>query len=730
MNNPKFDIASFPAEAWVTCLAHVARHYGIPFSAQGALTAAAWAGDRPEDEKLRLVARNLGLRVKTASAAGFALHADRLPLVARTDEGKLVVLVSMSTDGRLGVLLEDETDETILDAAVLLPRIRDFIIPRPLRTLVDARVDDYIAPYREGWLRRFAFPDLRPYAHVMLASATANVLGLTGIIFSKQVYDRVVPAESFSTLYVLFIGVMLALAFDFIMRATRTSIVDILGKRADMRLSDHVFGHALRVKNTAKPKSTGSFIAQLRDLDTLRESMTSSTVAVISDLPFLVLFLGFFWYIGGSLVIVPAVALLLMVLPGILAQKRLHRYVNEGMREGSMRNAMLIEAVQGLDDIKMMQAEDRFQQRWNHFNAVTAEAQLKQRGITSGLQAWAQVVQMGVFATIIFVGAPMVIAGTLSTGTLVACSILGSRMMAPMAQVTQIFSRMQQTKLSHQSVDGLLRMAPDRPARESRIGVASLRGQYEFRNVDFYRDAEQSQLAMSIPHLVIPAGEKVALLGRIGSGKSTLLQAMAGLMEQGSGTALLDDMALNQIDSFDLRRDVGLLTQESRLFHGTIRENLLMAAPLATDAQIMEALTLSGAAEFVNGGGQGLDYQLLENGRGLSGGQRQALLLARLFLRDPQIVLLDEPTAAMDEQSERKLVEALGRWGAGRTMIIATHRMRMLDIVDRVIVMENGRINFNGTKAAFLQRAQPAKPVARPVAGQGVRVPVARKAVG
>ena len=331
--------------------------------------------------------------------------------------------------------------------ADITPQARRFIVARPLRTLVDARVDNYIAPYREGWLRRFALPDLRPYGYVMIAALVANVLGLTGIIFSKQVYDRVVPAESFNTLHVLFSGVMLAAVFDFLMRRTRTQITDALGKRADIRLSDQVYGHALRVRNAARPKSTGSFVAQLRDLDALREMLTSTTVSVLSDLPFFFVFLAFFWYIGGSLVLVPVAAALALILPGLLVQNRLNLYVNEGMREASMRNAMLIESVQGIEDIKSLQAEDRFQQRWNHFNAVSADANLKQRNITGALQAWGHVVQTGVFATIVFFGAPMVIAGDLTTGTLVACSILGSRMMGPMTQFSQIFTRLQQARL-------------------------------------------------------------------------------------------------------------------------------------------------------------------------------------------------------------------------------------------------------------------------------------------
>lgn len=728
---PKDNTANAPldADAWIACLGHISRHFGITFSAQSALNRVAWAHARPQPEQLALLGRQLGLRLRIYRPHELRLSGWHLPVVCEFDDGTIGTITSLSKSGEAAVLLAGEQDPTLIPLAAITPQARRFIVARPLRTLVDARVDNYIAPYREGWLRRFALPDLRPYGYVMIAALVANVLGLTGIIFSKQVYDRVVPAESFNTLHVLFAGVMLAAVFDFLMRRTRTQITDALGKRADIRLSDQVYGHALRVRNAARPKSTGSFVAQLRDLDALREMLTSTTVSLLSDLPFFFVFLAFFWYIGGSLVLVPVAAALALILPGLLVQKRLNLYVNEGMREASMRNAMLIESVQGIEDIKSLQAEDRFQQRWNHFNAVSADANLKQRNITGALQAWGHVVQTGVFATIVFFGAPMVIAGDLTTGTLVACSILGSRMMGPMTQFSQIFTRLQQARLSYQSVDNIMQLPVDQPDAQSRIGVAMLEGNFHLRGAKFFHDPAKSLPVLFIEDLKIAPGEKVAVLGRIGAGKSTLLHALSGMMEPGEGEVLLDDMQLGHIDPADLRRDIGLLTQESRLFHGTIRDNLLLGAPQATDADLIAALKISGAAEFVSRMAQGLDYMLLESGRGLSGGQRQALMLARLILRNPRIVLLDEPTASMDEQTERQLITALRDWMAGRTVVLATHRMRVLELVDRVIVVERGKISIDAERDVFLRKMRAGRAIsARPklVAGR----PRARPAGG
>lgn len=706
ISSSRYGTDTLDAQGWIACLGHISRHYGISFSAQSALNSVAWNMDGPKEERLASLGRHLGLRIKIYTPGQLQLTPWRLPVICEFKDGTLGLISTLSKSGQAGVLLSDEQDENTFEQEVLISESLHFISARPMRTLVDERVDNYIAPYREGWLRRFALPDLRPYGYVMIATFTANVLGLTGILFSKQVYDRVVPAESFNTLYVLFLGVMLAAVFDFIMRRTRTKIVDALGKRSDIRLSDQVFGHAVRVKSSARPKSTGAFVAQLKDLEPLREMLTSTTITVLADLPFFFMFLFFFWYIGGPLVVVPMVAAIAMVLPGLLFQKKLNRHVNEGMREASMRNAMLIEAVQGSEDIKTLQAENRFQQRWNHFNAVAAEAQLKQRDITSMLQSWAHAVQMSVFATIVFIGAPMVIAGDMTTGTLVACSLLGSRMMSPMSQLTQIFSKLQQAKLSYKSVDAVMEMPVDHPDRESRIGVAAISGTYRLKDANFFHDEEKANLALSIADLKIEAGEKIAVLGRVGAGKSTLLYALAGTFEPSEGEVLLDDMSLGQIDPSDVRRDVALLSQDSRLFHGTIRDNLMLGAPQATDKEILEALKVSGAIDFVSRMTQGLDYPLLEDGRGLSGGQRQALMLTRLILRNPRVLILDEPTASMDEQTEQNLINALQDWMKDRTVILATHRMRALNLVDRVIVVERGTILSDETKSSFLERSR------------------------
>lgn len=699
--------ADFRPHAWIEAFQLVARQYALPVSAEAARRSDQWQRGKSENERIRALARHAGLQVHFADPASLPLTSWRLPIVAQLHGGEIAVITAISAAKEASITLPGESGlQQRRNVAELIGDTEVFIVPRPAGAVPDARVDTYIRPYEEHWLRRILLKDRSSYAGVVVASLVTNTLALAGIVFSMQVYDRVVPAASFPTLYVLFMGVILAIGFSFLLAKLRTNIIDVLGKRADLRISDRVFGHALRVRNRDRPSSTGTFIAQLRDLEQVRELLTSTTVAAIADIPFFLLFLAIFWFIAGPLAFVPLGAMVLLIVPGWLAQRRLRAYATEAMRESSLRNAMLVEAVQRSEDIKTLQAEDPLQQRWNHFNAVAGEAQLKLRGLINGLTVWAQNVQNAVYATIVLCGAPMVIAGDMTTGVLVAASILGSRMMAPIGQVTQILNRLQQAKVAIQGIDQIMSLPVDNPEHEHRVQVPAISGDFSLRSAVFSYGDTNAPPALAVSKLDISAGEKVALLGRNGAGKSTLLHGLSGLLLPVSGEVLVDELALHHIDPADVRRDIGLLSQNSRLFHGTLRENLMMGAPNASDREIAAVLEMVGADEFVRRAHAGLDYTIQEGGLGLSGGQTQALLLARLLLREPFVVLLDEPTASMDEAAERHFIERFKTWSESRTVVIATHRMRVLDLVDRIIVVQNGNIKLDQPKQAALLTLQ------------------------
>ncbi|MEN5144552.1 type I secretion system permease/ATPase [Brevundimonas diminuta] len=714
--------------AWREAILVTAAHFQLNASSEHVRLASDWSEASSIEARVREMARQAGLSFQKVRPKLSDLNAWRLPVAIQLDGGEVAVVTSMGTDGLTLIMSGDGRSEVTHSAASLQPHVQFMAVLRPLQAARDLRVDDYIAPVEKNWLRNLVLVDWRPYGHILVASLITNLMALAGVIFSMQVYDRVVPAQSMPTLYVLSAGVLLSLIFAWVMRDARMRITDVLGKRADLRISDRVFGHALRVRNSARPKSTGTFISQIRELEPVRDMLTSTTIAAAADLPFFLLFCLIFWMIAGWLVAVPIVAFLLLIIPGLLAQRRLRDLAQTGMRESALRNAMLVEAVQGIEDIKVLQAEQRFQNQWNHYNAVNADSGLKLRDLLNRLNNWMQTVQGAAFAVVIFFGVPHVMAGQMSTGVLVAASILVSRMLAPLSSITTVLNRWQQAKIAAQSLDQLMKLPVDNPQETVRVHRSAVQGHYVMNEAAFSYDGETPALRISSLH--IEPGERIAVLGRNGAGKSTLLQALSGLMQPSGGSVLLDHVEMSHIDPSDIRRDIGLLSQNARLFHGSLRENLKLGAPLADDERVLSALRSVGALSYVQRLPLGLDHALQEGGLGLSGGQRQGLLLARLLVREPRVLLLDEPTTAMDETTERHVIANLRQLPGEHTLVIATHRLAALDAVDRVIVVDGGAIVMDGPKSAVLARLRENEPAApmRPASAAKTRLVVRPRA--
>lgn len=691
-----------PLQGWATAIILIAGHYRLPCSPGMILAASEWQGKQTRDKALRHLARQAGLSLQLYEENKWEINHWRLPLAVELADGQVGVIVSFDGDDEVRVHFSGDEQPAPLSLAALLPDIRFAAAFRPLTAAKDSRVDQYLETIKPDWLRRLVLRDLRPYGYVMLGSFLINLLALVGIIFSMQVYDRVIPAQSYPTLYVLYGGVIISVIFTYILRVGRDHVTDLLGKRADMRVSDRVFGHALRLRNSAVPRSTGTFISQLRELEAIREMVTSTTVTSIVDMPFFLLFLLVMAIIAPQLAWIAPVAVILMILPGLLKQKTLAKLAHQALKESTLRNAVLVESVQGLEDIKLMQAEDRFLQQWNSYIRITAQSGVEMRKVMHSLISWGVTVQGLVYASVIVIGAPMVINGDITTGAIVAASLLSSRMIAPMGTLCGVLARWQQVKAAKTSLDALMALPVENSKDETRIHAPVLFGHYQFSEAMFRYYSDSTTIALRIRNLTIKPGERVAVLGRNGSGKSTLLQAMIGGMDLVGGELRLDNLSLPHIDLADVRRNVGLMTQNARLFHGTLRENLMMGAAHASDEAIFAALTVSGGADFIRRLPLGLDHPVMEGGVGLSGGQRQSLLLARMLLRDPNIVLLDEPTASLDDHTEKEFIERLGQWLNGRTLIVATHRAAILALVDRVLVLKDGQLVMDSPKESAL----------------------------
>lgn len=705
----------FNYQPWLQAVIRIAKHYRIEPSEERIRLQLDWNKLQHVDDVLLIICRQMGLDFKKAQFSPEILNPWRLPIIVGLQDGQVGVIDKADQQGNVSIQLSgDQGLSQDFSVDVLKTMIETVYVLRPESSVPDARVDEYIKPYEQSWFWSIVLKDWKRYIDIMFASLLANVLALATIIFSMQVYDRVVPSQSIPTLWVLAGGVLIAAIFEFILRISRIYLSDIIGKRADLKISDRVFGHALRIKNNERSKSTGTFISQIRELEGVRELVTSTTISAIADLPFFFLFLGVFWFIGGSLFWVIVFVVPLMIIPSLLAQKRLAVLAQEGMRESSIRNAILVEAVQGIEDIKLLRAESRFQNQWNHMNEISADISMKQRKIVGVLTAWTQKIQGLTFAIVVLVGCFAVMKGDMTTGALVACSILSSRMLMPISQMTGILARLQQAKVAKTSLDELMRRNVDQPDHAHLVHKPAIQGDYQLNNVVFQYTEDDPKPSLVISRLNIKAGEKIAILGRNGAGKSTLLQLLSGMQFPLKGKVNLDGLDLSLIDPADVRRDMGLLNQNAHLFYGTIRENLSLGAPLVNDADILKTLALTGALAFVEEKKEGLDHLILEGGIGLSGGQRQTLVLTRLLLRQPNILLLDEPTAALDEMSEKQLIDHLKQWMGHRTLIVATHRRPVLALVDRIIVINEGKVVMDGPRDQILnQSAQPAPAAAQ-----------------
>ena len=693
-------------QPWLQAVLAIAKHYRIEPSEERLRLQLDWNPNQSIDDILTVMSRQIGMSIRKIEFNEEVLNPWRLPILIEMQDGQVGVLDKLDINGNANIQFSgDQGLAQVLSVELLKQNAANIYILRPEKSISDVRVDEYIKPYEQSWFWSLVLRDWKRYLDVMFASLMANILALATILFSMNVYDRVIPAQSVPTLWVLAGGVLIAAIFEFSLRVARIYLSDIIGKRADLTISDRVFGHALRIKNKERSKSTGTFISQIRELEGVRELVTSTTISAIADLPFFFLFLAIFWLIGGNLFWVMVLVVPLMIVPGILIQKPLAKLASEGMREGAIRNAILVEAVQGIEDIKLLRAESRFQNQWNHMNEAAADISMQQRKLVGVVGAWTQKVQGLTFAIVVLVGCFAVMKGEMTTGALVACSILSSRMLGPIAQISGVLGRFQQAKVAKTSLDELMKKPVDQAPHTHLIHRPALTGHYELKDTVFKYGNDDAKPTLIIPKLEIQSGEKIAILGRNGAGKSTLLQLLSGMQEPTQGKIKLDGVDLRLIDPMDVRRDMGLLNQNAHLFFGTVRENLTLGAPLATDQEILNALNLTGALSFVLEKKEGLDHQILEGGMGFSGGQRQALLLARLLLRQPNILLLDEPTAAIDDVSEKQLIENLKGWLGHKTLVIATHRRAVLELVDRIIVVHDGKIVMDGPKNQVLNNS-------------------------
>ena len=539
------------------------------------------------------------------------------------------------------------------------------------------------------------------YAQVVVAAALINIFALVMPLFTMAVYDRVVPNNALDTLWVLSAGVGLVLVFDFVVKALRGYYIDVAGRRADVALATRIFDQVLDLQLAARPPAAGAFANTLREFETVQEFFASATVAAVVDVPFVALFIFIVWLVGGPLAIIPLLAIPTVIAVGLLIQFPLNHAVRAAFGQADGKHSVLYETIGGLETIKSVGAAARMRHLWEVGVGRAARSSIRARSYSQLALNFALFVQQFASIAILVYGVLLISRGELSVGGLIASVMLASRAVGSLGQTAQMLVRGNQARAALRALDGVMKLPVEHPADRTFVHRPVLKGRIEFRNVTFQYPRAVTP-ALHECSFSIREGERVGLVGRVGSGKSTAQKLVLGLYTAQSGSILLDGTEIRQIDPADVRRAVGSVPQDVFLFRGTVRENIAVSAPHASDERLLLAAKLGGVDEFVGAHPLGMDLPVGERGEGLSGGQRQAIALARALLPEPAVLLLDEPTNAMDNASELALRRNLEASLAGRTLLLVTHRTSMLALVDRLIVLDKGRVVADGPKQAVL----------------------------
>ena len=546
-------------------------------------------------------------------------------------------------------------------------------------------------PIRRNW---------RTYSKVALAAVLINLFGLASALFTMTVYDRVVPNSAYESLLALSIGLAIILIFDFILKLLRAYFVDFAGARIDEEVGENAFLRLLQMRLELRKGSVGQLTGMMRELETIRDFFASATLLAIVDVPFIIITLIVVAFIGGWVAAVPALLVPIVIVVGLAAQPALERIAAKAMGQGLQKQSVLIETVGSIEHVKASGANTMLRRRWRAAVRDHARSAMQQRLISSIGTTFATTAGMISYAGVVIVGVFAVADNRLTLGGLIACSILAGRAVAPLAQISQLVGRVSATRTAYRQISQLMEQPLEGPAGEP-LRLAKPIGAVELRDVSFSYPGSATPALQNV-NLKIEPGEHIALLGRVGSGKSTVARMIVGLYPPQEGMVLVDGIDIAQLDPFSARAHLGAVLQEPALFSGSIRENIVLERPFVDDDEMLRAARVSGADQFVSRISNGYDLKLVDRGEGLSGGQRQSIAIARALAGRPPIMVMDEPTSAMDSQTEADLIDRLGQELAGRTLIVVTHRQSLLKLVNRIVIMDQGRIIADGPRDRVL----------------------------
>lgn len=658
------------------------------------------------DQAIR-IAERAGFSTEYAELTVAQIDNMILPAVLFKKDGACVV--ALRKDGEQIKIIEPKSSEGEGEKAVYLQDVEEnfsgnLLLFQPMFQY-DGRSEVIDLPKATSWFWGTIFSNWRIYSLALLGTVMVNLFVVASPIFVMTTYDRVVPNGAFDTLWVLAFGVVVIAFFDFVIKGMRSYFIDAVGKRADFIISGRVFSQILNIQLANKQKSSGVMANTLKEFESLRDFFTSATLTTIGDFPFVFFFIFVIWLIAGPLAYVPLLAVPITLGVAFVAQIPLARVIEQSFRDSALKSAHLFEVLHGIETVKGAGLSAWANQAWETYVGRTAKSQMKARLISSLVVNFSQSMLLLTNVGIIVYGVYEIGKGNMTLGVLIAAMILSSRAMAPLVQVANLMVRYQQSKASLNALHKIMLTPVDRPDNKHFIQRSHLRGEIQFREADFSYPDEPLEALKNI-NIHIQPGEHVGILGRIGAGKTTLLKMIAGLYQPDAGACLVDGIDIRQIDAQDLRRNIGYVMQDSTLFYGTIKTNITLGAPYIDDETFLKACQIAGVEDFVKQHPRGYDQPVGEHGESLSGGQKQAIAVARALLLDPPILLFDEPTANMDHSTEQAFIKHLMEDLKDKTIVIVTHRTSILPAIDRLVVMDKGRVFADGPKDKVLAKLQ------------------------
>lgn len=686
------------------CMYTLTRLHGAPQSRE-ALTAGLPLVDHKLTPSLfARAAKRAGIASKLMRRDLAEIETALLPVVLLLHGENACLLVGWEDDGANARVIFPELGEAAVVVArqELEARYAGLAIFARPEFRFDRRTPEVGRVASRHWFWGTLAQNIPVYRDVLLAAGLINIFALALPLFIMNVYDRVVPNQAVETLWMLAVGLCLTLFFSLVLNLMRGYFIDLAGKRVDVELSARIMERVLGMHLENRPVSAGSFAANLRSFETVRDFITSATVTALVDLPFAVLFLVVMAWIDVPMFIPVLVGICLVVSYAWLVQGKMHDLAETTFRAGAMRNANLVESLVGLETIKAVGAEGVMQRKWERSAVFLARVsnQLRLLAATSTTSTtW--IAQMASLS-IIIIGVYRIGAAELTSGGMMACYLLSVRAMAPFGQVAALMTQYHNATTALTSLNEIMGKTAERDGEAGFVSRPVLQGEIEFKDVEFGYPGDSGEALRKVSFHIKP-GEHVALLGRVGSGKSTLLRLMLGLYQPTRGTIRIDGVDIRQLDPTQLRRNVGYVPQDATLFFGSLKENILLAMPYLDDADLLAAAQVAGLTDMVNTHPRGFDLMVGERGESLSGGQRQGVAIARAVVHNPPILLLDEPTGAMDHSSEETIKRNLLQFAAGKTVVIVTHRTALLDLVDRIIVVDNGKIVADGPKERVVE---------------------------